>query len=136
MRLGGSISQSKQTVLGIPQREVFSVTIFLVAINGMLEELGNEMGGSLFADDLAIYITIRSQRVPSKALQGVTFSPRKTVSMAFRNRRKRNEKSIEIMLRNEIIPSKENTQFWGMTLGSRLNWEEYIKKLRTKEKNH
>ena len=74
--------------------------------------------------------------MPSKALQGVTFSPRKTVSMAFRNRRKRNDKSIEIMLRNEIIPSKENTQFWGMTLGSRLNWEEYIKKLRTKEKNH
>ena len=30
------------------------------------------MDGSLFADDLAIYITKKSQRVASRALQGVT----------------------------------------------------------------
>ena len=30
------------------------------------------------------------------------------------------------MLRNETIPYKENTQFFGMTLDSRLNWEEQI----------
>ena len=36
------------------------------------------------------------------------------------------------MLRNEIIPSTESTQFLGMTLDSRLNWEEYINKLRAK----
>ena len=50
--------------------------------------------------------------------------PTKTVSMIFR---KRNEEPMEIMLRNEIIPSKESTQFLGMTLDSRLNWEEQIK---------
>ena len=38
------------------------------------------------------------------------------------------------MLRNEIIPSKESTHFLGMTLDSRLNWEEHIKKLRAKAK--
>ena len=80
------------------------------------------MDGSLFSDDLAIYITTRSQRVTSRVLQrvinklnvwaaerGMTFSPRKTVSMTFRKRRKRNEVLIEIMLRNKIIPSKEST---------------------------
>ena len=74
----------------------------------------------------------------ARALQGVnkldawaverclTFSPSETVSMIFR---KRNEEPLEIMLRNEIIPSKENTQFLGMTLDNRLNWEEHINKL-------
>ena len=37
---------------------VLSVT--LVAINGILGELGNEVDRSLFVDDLAIYITNRN----------------------------------------------------------------------------
>ena len=34
------------------------------------------------------------------------------------------EKPLEITLRNHKIPRKESTQFIGMTLDSRLNWEE------------
>ena len=48
--------------------------------------------------------------------------------------RKKNEEPLEIMLRNKIIPSKESTQFLGMKLDSRLNWEEHINKLKTKTK--
>ena len=51
---------------------VLSVTLFLVAINGILGELGNGVDGSLFADDPAIYITTKNQRVATRALQGVT----------------------------------------------------------------
>ena len=54
--------------------------------------------------------------------------------MVFKKKRKRNEEPLEIMLRNEIITSKENTQLLGMTLDSRLNWEEHINKLRAKAK--
>ena len=54
VRMGVSISQSKQTDMGIPQGGVLSVTIFLVANNGILEELGNGVDELLFADDLAI----------------------------------------------------------------------------------
>ena len=77
-----------------------------MTINGILEELGNGVDGSLFADDLAIYITTRSQRVASRALQevtnkldawaaekGLSFSPNKTVSLTFR---KRNKEPIKI----------------------------------------
>ena len=46
VRAVGSISQSKQTDMGIPQGGVLSVTLFLVAINGILGELGNEVDGS------------------------------------------------------------------------------------------
>ena len=93
----------------IPQREVLSVTLFLVAINVILREFRNE-----WMDNLAIYITTRNQRVGSRALQGVTnklnawaaerglsFSFNKTVSMMFI---KRNEEPREIMLRDQIIP--------------------------------
>ena len=59
VRVGGYISQSKQTNLGIPQGGVFSVTLFLV------------VDRSLLVNNLAIYITTRSQRVASRALQEV-----------------------------------------------------------------
>ena len=54
--------------------------------------------------------------------------------MIFRKRRKRNEEPIEIMLRNEIISFIESTYFLGITLDSRLKWEEHINKLRAKAK--
>ena len=71
-RMEGYISQSKQRDLGIPQGWVLSLTFFLVAINGILRKLRNGEDGSLFADDLAIYITTKSKRVASRTLQGVT----------------------------------------------------------------
>ena len=61
VRVGGSILQIKQTDLGIPQGGVFSLTLFLVVINGIFGKLGNGVDGSLFADDLGIYITTRNQ---------------------------------------------------------------------------
>ena len=54
--------------------------------------------------------------------------------MVFRKKRKRNEEPLEIMLRNEIILSKESTQFLGVILDSRLNWEEHIKKIKSQSK--
>ena len=76
---------------------MLSVTLFLVALNGILRELRNGVYGSLFADDLAIYITTRNQRMVARVLQGVTnklnawaaergltFSTRKTANMIFR----------------------------------------------------
>ena len=38
------------------------------------------------------------------------------------------------MLRSEIIPSKESTQFLGMILDSKLKWGEHNNKLRAKAK--
>ena len=58
--------------MGIPQEGVLSVTFFLVAINGILGDLGTGVDGSLVADDMAIYITTRSQRVASRTSQGIT----------------------------------------------------------------
>ena len=69
IRVRGSISQSKQTDLGIPKGRVLSVTLFLVSINDILGELGNGVNESVFADDLTIYVTTRNQRLATRALQ-------------------------------------------------------------------
>ena len=65
-----------------------------MAINDILRELGNGVNGSLFTNDLAIYIITRHQRVAIIILQTTTnktdayatqsylsFSPNKTVTM-------------------------------------------------------
>ena len=64
--------QNKRTDQGILMVRVLSVTRFLVAINSILGQLGDGVDGSIFADDLAIYITIRNQKVAARALQGFT----------------------------------------------------------------
>ena len=69
-----------------------------------------------------------------RSREGSDLLPNKSVSMKFRKRRNRNEEPLEIMLRNKIIPSKDISQFLGMTLDSRLNWEEHINKLKAKSK--
>ena len=75
--------------------------------------------------DMALKLLRRCQTSVSRPcpLGGVslTFSPSTTVSMTFRKRRKKNEESIEIMLRNKIIPSKENAQFLGTKIDNKLN---------------
>ena len=72
VKVGGSILKSKQTDLGILQGGVFSKNLFLVAINSILGKLGNGVNRSLFADNLAVYITTGNWRVASRVLQGVT----------------------------------------------------------------
>ena len=57
--------------------------------------------------------------------------PQQNSKMTFR---KRNEEPIEIKLRNQILPSKESTQFLGMKRDSRLNCEEHINEVRAKAK--
>ena len=78
-----------------------------MAINDILGELGNGVDGSLFADVLAIYISIRNQRVTTRALltttnkidlwgaeRGLSFPLSETVLMIFRKRKKKRRETI------------------------------------------
>ena len=107
--------------------EILGVTLFLVAINGILGELRNGVNGSLFADDLARPLQGVTNKLHAWAVErGLSFSTSKKVNIVFRKRRKRNKEPMEITLRNKIIPNEESTQFLGMSLDSGLNWEEHI----------
>ena len=57
VRVGGSISQSKQTDLGIPQGGVLSILVLSTLPGGnqwYIGKFGNGVNGPLFANDLAI----------------------------------------------------------------------------------
>ena len=60
VRIDGIISKSRKTDLEVPQGGVLRETLFLVAINDILNKLKNGVDGSLFADDLTIYTTIKN----------------------------------------------------------------------------
>ena len=94
MKVGRFAPQNKQIDLGITQGGVLIVTLFLVAINVILGELGNGIDGSLCAEYLPIYIKTRNQRLATRAQKEttkkldawtvereLTFSKNKTVSM-------------------------------------------------------
>ena len=66
------ITSNRQTDLEIPLEGVLCITLFLVAINGILGELENKVDRSLFVDDLVIYIATRKQSLATLKLQGVT----------------------------------------------------------------
>ena len=56
VRKDESKSQKRQRDLGILQKVVLNVTLFLVAINGILGKLGNGGDRSHYTNNLAIYI--------------------------------------------------------------------------------
>ena len=66
----------------------------ILAINDILEDIENRVNGSLFADDLAIYITTRNQSIAGSDQQvecmgstdGSDLSPQQNISKIFRKR--------------------------------------------------
>ena len=58
--------------LGNSTTGVLSIILYLVAINSILGELRNGVDGLLFADNLAIYVTTKNQRVATTAVEEVT----------------------------------------------------------------
>uniref|UniRef100_UPI003EBA9C07 reverse transcriptase domain-containing protein n=1 Tax=Klebsiella pneumoniae TaxID=573 RepID=UPI003EBA9C07 len=56
VRIGTTTSSEHVQEEGVPQGSVLSVTLFGIAINNILENLG-QVHGTLYADDLCIYYT-------------------------------------------------------------------------------
>lgn len=57
VRVGNHVSRPFLQEEGVPQGSVLSVTLFAIAINGVLEKISSPVKGSLFVDDLALYCT-------------------------------------------------------------------------------
>ena len=57
VRVGSVLSSAFIQEEGVPQGSVLSVTLFAVAINGILDGVPMPVRASLFVDDLAIYCT-------------------------------------------------------------------------------
>ena len=145
VKIGNTLSEKHITTAGVPQGGVLSATLFLVAINTILDNLHCDVRGSLYADDLVIYHTSRMIRTSSRILQntiqrlenwactvGLRFSTTKSEVVHFwrdiRGGATRDYPALELY--NKEIPTKETIKFLGMTLDRALNFESHINSLK------
>ena len=140
--MGSALSSSYCQEEGVPQGSVVSVTCFAVAINGILDMVSPPIRGSLFVDDLAIYVTtydaLSACRYLQKAIDAVSkwaagcgfkFSSTKTVAVRFTKSR-RVEVIPNLILNGNILPYKEEVKFLGMTFDKKLTWGSHIDNLK------
>ena len=94
--MGSEFSSPYLQEEGVPQGSVLSVTLFAVAINGLMEHIPAGVQGPLFVDDFAVYCSGSSafeavRKIPAAIdaasneaeSKGFRFSPQKTKAIRF-----------------------------------------------------
>ena len=145
VKIGNTLSDKHMTTAGVPQGGVLSATLFIVAINTILDNLHTDVKGSLYADDLIIYHTSKMVRTSSRLLQntihrlenwaravGLRFSPTKSEVVHFwrdiRGGATRDYPALELY--NKELPTKDSTKFLGLILDRALNFKSHIHSLK------
>uniref|UniRef100_A0A1Y1LER8 Reverse transcriptase domain-containing protein n=1 Tax=Photinus pyralis TaxID=7054 RepID=A0A1Y1LER8_PHOPY len=141
VRVGDIYSGIYEQQNGIPQGSVFSTTLFLIAINGIADEISRTSKTMLYVDDLAIAVNgtdnIKMENILQRDInkvvleaekRGLRFSTQKTVCMHFcRLRRRHGEPTL--MLKNCAIPVVSEHKFLGLVFDRKLTWKSHIEKL-------
>lgn len=138
----GHYSTQKIQSNGVPQGEVISVTLFLVAINNLISSLPPGTKTCLFADDLVVYINGKNLRTLQIQIQnaiknledysnttGFCFSSEKTKAVHF-NRRQYNRYNPRLTLYNKPIQYVNQIKFLGVIFDSKLTWKQHINNLK------
>lgn len=143
VRINNQLSEQKTLKNGIPQGSIISVTLFLIAINNILENIKSPVKARLYADDLIIYIRGRDKITLYTQIQstitrlekwseetGFNFAPQKTKSIFFS---KRNDILPDTLhLDNIEIEYVKELMFLGMMVDDKMTWKSHIKHLKTK----
>ncbi|KAL4120137.1 hypothetical protein QTP88_012871 [Uroleucon formosanum] len=126
-KIGETLSTTHTTENGVPQGSVISVTLFLVAINNIFDNILLTIKYTIFADDCNNFcsgVNIKTtvefiQQALDELLKwftmtGFNVSPSKTQSIIFN--KKRNENIFHINLNNNILPYTDKIKildyFW------------------------
>lgn len=142
VRANGRLSEKYTLINGVPQGSIISVTLFLVAINGIVSKISPPVKACLFADDLTILCSGRIINTTRDILQneiniiqewmkftGLTFSKNKSKCITFtRNRRLTTEP--ELYLGNYRIENVNTITVLGLVFDKRLSWVPQIKSLK------
>lgn len=143
-RIGAALSREVPQEQGVPQGSVLSCSLFLLAMNGVLANMPQNVKASLYVDDLVIYTS--SNHIPSieRRLQstihrierwangcGFRFSPQKTVAVHFhRKRGLQTEPSLNLY--GSRIFFQTSAKYLGLTFDQRLRWRQHIENLKIK----
>lgn len=142
VRVDKNTSERKVLQNGIPQGSVLSTTLFLVAINDILENIQHPVKASLFADDLLIYVKGKQLKSMESLLQtalgkiehwaqfsGFKFSVAKTSCILFS--RRKNLTPVNLKLYDRDLKFVNQIKFLGVIFDSKLNWKEHINYLKS-----
>ena len=142
VRVGNSLSDLRCQEQGVPQGSVLSVTLFAIAINGIVDVLPPGVSSTLYVDDLSISFSASRMSVAERRLQlsldkvsrwveerGFRFSQSKTVAMHFcRNRGVHPDP--DLILNGRRIICVEETRFLGLIFDRKLTWASHLRSLK------
>ena len=145
VKIGDKLSEKFLLDLGVPQGSSISCTLFLLAINTILDFIPPEFQKSLFVDDCRISITtdkldkdtkMKLQNVLNNlqhwAMQtGFKFAKGKTELLICNRKIPAQIQNIDLHLDGHKIKSVESKKFLGLWFDHRLSWKTHITYLKT-----
>ena len=130
---------------GIPQGDVWSVPLFLIAINDITKCVAFPLTQRLFADDFSISLQSSHPHRAARLLQhtldkisswssdrGYRFSSQKTGLVIFKKHRRRLPLIPPLLLQGFTINTFSKYKFLGLTFDHKLSWTPHIKILKAK----
>ena len=132
VKINSTLSETFDQMQGVPQGSVMSVTLFGIAINGIVADLSTDIQKSLFVDDFAIYFSSSSITAIERKLQmainkifnwtlqtGFKLSKEKTVAVHF-HRKRGLQQEPQLNIGNHAIPFQNEAKFLGIIFDQRL----------------
>ena len=139
VRVGGVLSGACSLEDGVPQGSILSVTLFAVAINGVIGVLPEGVSSFLYVDDLSISFSASRMSLIERKLQlainrvsrwaadsGFRFSASKTVAMHF-CRLRGVHPDPDLYLAGRRLSCVETTRYLGLVFDSRLTWVPHLR---------
>lgn len=141
---GKHLSNPYEIKNGIPQGSVISVTLFLIYINSIFENIPHDVQPLMYADDLVVYYADHNEEIIQNKLSatldnleqwnktyGLNFNSDKTKIVHFCKLRKPHD-NIELKLYGYTIECVESYKFLGVIFDRKLNWEDNTRLIKTK----
>lgn len=126
---------------GVPQGSVISVTLFLIAINDIVNDLEKPVKCIIFADDMTIFVSGKNIKTSEEILQksldklqrfsektGFRFSKTKSKAIVFS--RCKGLQELNLSLENLKLQNTKEIKILGLTFDHRLTWIPHLKKLK------
>ena len=146
VRVGDKLSDMFNQEMGVPQGGILSVTLFIIAMNTVVNFINSEITYSIFVDDLRISIlttTLRcGQRILNLQLKrfqdwmdstGFRFSSTKTKAVIFRRgHRSIQNKDLKLKLGNEPIEVVSEIRTLGLIVDERFTFKPHLYALKRK----
>ena len=144
VKVGNNLSEKFFLDLGVPQGSSISCTLFLIAINTIINYIPPEFQKSLFVDDCRISITTDKLDADTKnklqtmlhsleiwaSQTGFKFAKGKTELLICNRKIPAEKQNIDLTLDGHKIKSVSEKRFLGLWFDHRMLWDIHITKLK------